>query len=77
VHPELVTSYLDGDFVLKIKSENKLRDGFSGLKPVEAAVLALLQSRIGHGTSGHGTSRDMASAARNARQTKINAQVRT
>jgi DNA topoisomerase-1 len=48
VHPELVTSYLDGNFALKVKSENKLRGERSGLKPEEAAVLATLRSRLGH-----------------------------
>jgi len=48
VHPELVTSYLDGNFVLKVKSENKLRGERSGLRIEEAAVLAMLRSRLGH-----------------------------
>jgi DNA topoisomerase I len=63
VHPELVTSYLDGNFVLKVKSENKLRGERSGLKPEEAAVLAMLRSRLGHETSLH-----TSTAARNARR---------
>lgn len=62
VHPELVTSYLDGNFVLKVKSENKLRGERSGLKLEEAAVLAMLQSGLGLESSPN-TAR-----ARNARQ---------
>jgi DNA topoisomerase-1 len=47
VHPELVTTYLDGKFVLKVNSQKKLRDAFSGLKSEEVAVLAILRSRVG------------------------------
>jgi DNA topoisomerase I len=48
VHPEVFNSYLDGNLVLEIKSkvENQLRDDLAGLKPEEAAVLALLRSRL-------------------------------
>lgn len=53
VHPELVTSYLDGHFVLKVKSENKLREERSGLKLEEAAVLAMLRSRLGDEDTPH------------------------
>jgi hypothetical protein len=63
VHPELVTSYLDGNFVLKVKSENKLRGERSGLRIEEAAVLAMLRSRLGHETLS-----DASTAARNAPQ---------
>jgi hypothetical protein len=51
VHLQLVTSYLDGNFALKVKPENKLRGERSGLKPEEAAVLATLRSRLGHENS--------------------------
>jgi DNA topoisomerase I len=51
VHPELVTRYLDGNFVLKVKSENKLRVERSGLRLEEAEVLAMLRSRLGHETA--------------------------
>ena len=47
VHPELVTTYLDGKFVLKVNSQKKLRDDVAGLKSEEAAVLAMLRSRVG------------------------------
>jgi DNA topoisomerase I len=48
VHPEILTSYLDGQLVLKIKSkvEQELRDDLSGLQPEEAAVLAMLRARL-------------------------------
>jgi DNA topoisomerase-1 len=48
VHPEVLTSYLDGNLVLEIKSavENELRDELGGLKPEEAAVLAMLRGRL-------------------------------
>jgi len=64
VHPELATSYLDGKFVLKVNSQNKLRDDSSGLKSEEAAVLAMLRSRLGDESSPHAST-----AARNAPQT--------
>jgi DNA topoisomerase I len=48
VHPEVLTSYLDGNLVLEIKSavENELRDEFGGLKPEETDVLAMLRGRL-------------------------------
>jgi DNA topoisomerase-1 len=48
VHPEVLTSYLDGNLVLEIKSEieSELRDALPGLKPEEAAVLAMLRNRL-------------------------------
>ncbi len=48
VHPEVLTTYLDGNLVLDIKAEveSELRDALPGLKPEEAAVLALLRSRL-------------------------------
>ena len=70
VHPELVTSYLDGNFVLKVKSENKLRGERSGLKLEEAAVLAMLRSRLGHEIS-----LNTSTAARNGRHSANTAQV--
>jgi DNA topoisomerase I len=53
VHPEVLTSYLDGNLMLKIKSavETRLRDDLSGLKPEEAAVLALLRNRLARDTA--------------------------
>ena len=48
VHPEVLTSYLDGNLVLEIKSvvESELREDLDRLKPEEAAVLAMLRSRL-------------------------------
>jgi len=48
VHPDVVTSYLDGNLVLEIKRavDNELRDSLSGLQPEEAAVLGLLRGRL-------------------------------
>jgi len=41
VHPEVLSSYMDGNLLLEIKSEleGDLRDALAGLKPEEAAVL--------------------------------------
>ncbi|MCD6074417.1 MAG: topoisomerase, partial [Rhodospirillales bacterium] len=48
IHPEILTSYFDGQLVLDIKEqiEEELRSRLSTLKPEEAAVLALLESRL-------------------------------
>lgn len=48
IHPEVLNSYLDGRLVLQIKSrtESELRGALKGLKPEEAAVLALLRGRL-------------------------------
>jgi DNA topoisomerase-1 len=48
VHPEVLTSYLDGNLVLEIKSavETELREDPGGLEPEEAAVLAMLRGRL-------------------------------
>lgn len=48
IHPEIVTSYFDGQLVLDIKEqvEEELRERLTTLKPEEAAVLALLESRL-------------------------------
>src|ERR1044071_959 len=47
VHPDVLTSYLDGNLVLEIKMavENELRE-LSGLQPEEAAVLGMLRGRL-------------------------------
>ena len=54
VHPEIMTSYLDGNLVLEIKSavENELREELGGLKPEEAAVLAMLRGSLARELSG-------------------------
>jgi DNA topoisomerase-1 len=48
VHPEVLSSYLDGPLVLELKekAESELRDTLQSLKPEEAAVLALLRGRL-------------------------------
>jgi len=48
VHPEVLNSYMDGNLVLELKSkaESELRSAMESLKPEEAAVLALLRSRL-------------------------------
>lgn len=48
VHPEVLTSYLDGALLDGVRQEieEELRDDLGGLKPEEAAVLALLQRRL-------------------------------
>jgi DNA topoisomerase I len=48
VHREVLNSYLDGNLVLELKSqaESELRGAVQRLKPEEAAVLALLRSRL-------------------------------
>jgi DNA topoisomerase I len=48
VHPDVLTSYLDGNLVLEIKKavEDQLRDELPGLQPEEAAVLVMLRGRL-------------------------------
>jgi DNA topoisomerase I len=48
IHPEILGAYLDGSLIkqLTARSEKILRDDLSGLEPEEAAVLALLRSRL-------------------------------
>jgi len=48
VHPQIPNVYLDGNLVLNIKSEveRELKEELDHLRPEEAAVLALLQSRL-------------------------------
>lgn len=48
VHPEILNVYLNGSFVLNIKSEveRELKEDLGQLRPEEAAVLALLHSRL-------------------------------
>src|SRR3954470_20749973 len=58
VHPEVLTSYLDGNLILEIKKkvERELRDTLAELQPEEAAVLAMLRGRLSkevdHGRGG-------------------------
>jgi DNA topoisomerase I len=46
VHPEIVNSYLDGSFALKVKASAGTGPGAAQLQPEEEAVVALLQLRL-------------------------------
>jgi DNA topoisomerase-1 len=48
VHPEILNCYLSGSLLFEIKEEveAELRQDLAGLKPEEAAVMTLLQSRL-------------------------------
>jgi DNA topoisomerase-1 len=48
VHPEILTTYIEGSLLLDVKErvEAELREDLPGLKPEEAAVLTLLQRRL-------------------------------
>jgi DNA topoisomerase-1 len=49
IHPEVLRAYLDGELALEIKSEveSELIGEFARLQPEEAALLAMLRSRLG------------------------------
>lgn len=49
IHPEILDSYLDGTLVrtLQRRAEKQMGRGLSQLRPEEAAVLGLLQQRLG------------------------------
>jgi DNA topoisomerase I len=70
VHPEVLSSYMHGNLVheLKSKAESELRGAIGSLKPEEAAVLALLQSRLAkeaewRSSNGHPSAKQRATAA--------------
>ncbi len=48
VHPEVLSSYVEGSLLLQAKEEieAELRDDLASLKPEEAAVLTLLEARL-------------------------------
>src|SRR5436190_6847132 len=48
VHPEIITTYIEGSLLLAVKDkvEEELREDLATLRPEEAAVLALLQERL-------------------------------
>jgi DNA topoisomerase I len=48
IHPEILNTYIEGSLLLEVKEqvEAELRDELADLKPEEAAVLTLLQSRL-------------------------------
>jgi DNA topoisomerase I len=48
IHPEVLSSYVEGSLLLEVKEEidADLRDDLASLKPEEAAVLTLLEARL-------------------------------
>jgi DNA topoisomerase-1 len=48
IHPEIMSSYVEGSLLLEVKNEveAELRDDLAGLRPEEAAVLSLLEARL-------------------------------
>jgi DNA topoisomerase-1 len=48
VHPEIITTYIEGSLLLGIKDkvDEELREDLSALRPEEAAVLTLLRNRL-------------------------------
>ncbi|MES1152239.1 MAG: DNA topoisomerase IB, partial [Dongia sp.] len=48
IHPEIINGYLAGDLAMNIKHKihHELSRKLKGLKPEEAAVLALLERRL-------------------------------
>lgn len=48
VHPEILTTYVEGALALEVKKqvEKELREGIATLRPEEIAVLTLLRSRL-------------------------------
>jgi DNA topoisomerase-1 len=48
IHPEILTTYIEGSLLLEIKDglEEELREGLATLSPEEAAVLTLLRARL-------------------------------
>jgi DNA topoisomerase I len=48
IHPEVLNAYTEGQLVLQVKKqvEEELREDLASLRPEEAAVLAMLESRL-------------------------------
>jgi DNA topoisomerase-1 len=48
IHPEIITSYLDGRLAqeIKLEVESELREDLAGLQPEEVAVLAMLRPAL-------------------------------
>ncbi|MFL5078286.1 MAG: DNA topoisomerase IB [Microvirga sp.] len=69
IHPEILTTYIEGSLLLEVKKkvESELREDLAGLKPEEAAVLTLLQARLGV------TLKDKLVASAAARRTALSA----
>jgi DNA topoisomerase-1 len=74
VHPEVLEAYMDRSLVKELtqRSERILRDEVSGLEPEEAAILALLRSRLKSTSSRQGASslRDQLIASARTSSTK-------
>jgi len=65
IHPKIITAYLDGALQLEIQDSIKqpLPDEFDNLRPEEAAVLAFLRARVGHGVSDSDSPSDQPGAS--------------
>jgi DNA topoisomerase-1 len=48
IHPEVLNAYAEGQLLLQVKkeAEHELREDLASLRPEEAAVLAMLESRL-------------------------------
>ena len=56
IHPEVVSSYLDGKLIVELKHEVEAElDDAADLKPEEAALLGLLNRRLGRDLQKNGT----------------------
>jgi DNA topoisomerase-1 len=64
IHPEIIDAYLDRSLceTLKARAQQKLRSRLSRLSAEEAAVLTLLQQRLGRRPGGKKPSRQVSSA---------------
>jgi DNA topoisomerase-1 len=53
IHPEVLNAYFEGDFIFGARppTGRKLVDVLARLRPDEAALLALLRSRLAHGST--------------------------
>jgi DNA topoisomerase-1 len=56
VHPEIINTYLDGSMLETLKqiADQEMSDNLHDLRPVEAAVLGLLQQRLSRSVAGNG-----------------------
>jgi DNA topoisomerase-1 len=70
IHPEILSSYTEGALLLEVKQqvESELRDELGSLKPEEAAVLALLETRLKRTLSDQ--LKESVAAAKKKRRTK-------
>ena len=72
VHPEVLSAYAEGNLLLEIKQqvEEELREDLANLKPEEAAVLAMLESRLKRTLEGSLKESLVALATKGARKKK-------